>query len=332
VGRRRTFWTETASRTSLDTLLLPPPRGKAAETWSWQLSSIYCRGWEGVEPYCHSAIRLRGMHRDNFTQGLPLGFVCSNAGPLAEVSVHPEGPSNGQIGQGFPWSHSDPLANAPLVPNASLLQPTPFWHQNSAQTQDLRNVCLQDFTLPSTYIYQKDKREERGNMQKSSFCFPVINAMCVCVCVYTSPPPPKKKLVPPRRASMRSHKNSRLTPCNGPSYKTWAWRRQLMGCGRRNRNEICGYPILHHSGGRHKQMFLLGHSISSYTQPRSNPDILSQPTWLPLHLTVRQIVCTWRGEAALSLLHDDGTTGQAGETVGGKGRSWAIYYPDVCME
>jgi hypothetical protein len=37
------------------------PRGKAAEAWSWPLTSNKCRGQENVDLYIHSPIRLHGV-------------------------------------------------------------------------------------------------------------------------------------------------------------------------------------------------------------------------------------------------------------------------------
>jgi len=34
---------------------------KAASTWSWKFTSIYCRGWGCMEVYFNSPIRLHGM-------------------------------------------------------------------------------------------------------------------------------------------------------------------------------------------------------------------------------------------------------------------------------
>jgi hypothetical protein len=81
-------------------------------------------------------------------------------------------------------------------PPHTALRPTaanPILTPNSSPNSDLRNFFLQYFTLPSTYIYQ-DKREQRGNIQKSIFCFSVITATCVCGCVcVTTPPPPLQR-------------------------------------------------------------------------------------------------------------------------------------------
>ena len=177
---------------------------------------------------------------------------------------------------------------------------------------------------------RRTRRKQRGNLQNSIFCFPVTTATCVFVCVTTPPPPKKRKLLPPHCASK-----------HWEAIKTQDWHLGMAHHTKHGHEEgnrwAVGVETERKSAGILSYIILGGASRCSSWDTHSvhphNPDLTliyflsprgSPHTW--------RTVCTWRCVTVLTVLHDDETTGQAAETVGGKGKSWTIYYPEVWKE